>query len=120
MKITKRQLKRIISEATMGFAGTGFGVMPEDKMNKSASFFGNGKVYEQNSPAAPGHSAMEDENLKRYQDGVYGGRHTDVETKLEDAILGALEMYQEVNGVSEEEAAQLVVDHVTEILGINR
>ena len=48
MKITKKQLKRIIkeekakllNEATMGFSGTGFGEQSKKTMRKSASFWG--------------------------------------------------------------------------------
>lgn len=48
MKITKRQLKRIIkeekakllNEATLGFSGTGFGTQSKKTMRKSASFWG--------------------------------------------------------------------------------
>ncbi len=116
MKITKKQLRQIISEATMGFTGTGFGQMPRERMNKSASFFGNGKVYEQNSPAAPGRGAREDQNLKDYQDGYHGGAHVDVGPKLEDAVFSAFEMFIELNGVSEQESKDMVIDYVTQIL----
>ena len=48
MKISKKQLKRIIkeekakllNEATMGFSGTGFGTQSKKTMRKSASFWG--------------------------------------------------------------------------------
>ena len=61
-----------------------------------------------------------DQNLKAYQDSVYGGDYVNLEADMENAIWTAVEMYQEVNGVSEDEAKQLVVDHVTEIMGITR
>ena len=58
MKITKKQLKRIIkeekqkllNEATMGFSGTGFGQQPKRIMDKSASFFGGASVLEEQMP----------------------------------------------------------------------
>ena len=106
------------ASAILNSTGTGFGQMPRERMSKSASFFGNGKVYEQNSPAAPGRAAMEDENLKQYQDGVYGGRHANVESSLEDAVYGALAMFVEVNGVSDAEAAEMVLEEVKNILGL--
>ena len=116
MKISKRQLKRIIKEekakllkeATMGFSGTGFDRQDRKTLEKSASFWGGATVVETRDQA--------DQNLKDYQDGYHAGQHLDVEPKLEDAVYSALEMYIELNGVSETEAAQLVIDHVTEIL----
>ena len=95
MKITKRQLRRIIQEEKR-------------------------RLLSESNPAAPGRSAREDQDLKDYQDGVYGGKYGDLEPKMEDAMWTAVEMYMEVNGVDEAEAKQLVVDHVTEILGITR
>jgi len=67
MKISKRQLKRIIkeekqkllNEATMGFSGTGFGQQSKKTMNKSASFFGGASVIEEQSPPGQVISAAE-------------------------------------------------------------
>ena len=78
--------------------------------DKSASFFGNAKIYEQGDKV--------DQNLKSYQDGIYGGRHVDVEAKLEDAVYSTLEMFIEVNGVDHQEASQMVLQQVSDILGL--
>ena len=95
MKISKRQLRRIIKEEKR-------------------------RLLSEINPAAPGRGAQEDQNLRDYQDGIHGGDYTNLEADMEEVVWTAVEMYQEVNGVDEEEAKQLVIDHVTEVLGINR
>ena len=96
MKITKRQLKRIIKEANT-------------RVLAEASMIPLGAI---GNPA--------DQALQDYQSSIYDNEYRDLEGKLEDVIYSALGMYQEVNGVSEEEAAQLVIGHVKEILGMSR
>jgi len=86
MKITKRQLKRIIKEEKQQLLSeTGDQV---------------------------------DQNLKAYQDGIFGGDFADLEPRMEDAIYSALDMFMQVNGVNEAEGSQLVIDYVKEILGM--
>ena len=85
MKITKRQLKRIIKEE-------------------------KNRLLETRDQA--------DQNLKSYQDSVYGDDYADTEPKMEDALYTMLEMFVEMNGVSEAEAAQMVIDYAKETLGI--
>ena len=112
MKISKKQLKRIIkeekarllNEATMGFTGVGFGHQDKKTLNKSASFWGGATVVETRDQV--------DENS------VYGGDYADAEPKMEDALYTMLEMFVEVNGVSEAEAAQMVIDYAKETLGV--
>lgn len=118
MKITKRQLKRIIkeektkllNEATMGFSGTGFGRQDRKTLDKSASFWGGATVVETRDQV--------DQRLKSYQDSVYGDDYADAEPKMEDALYTMLEMFVEMNGVSEAEAAQMVIDYAKETLGV--
>ena len=59
-----------------------------------------------------------DQNLKAYQDGIYGGKYADLEPKMEDAVYSALDMFMEVNGVNEAEGSQMVLDYVKDILGL--
>ena len=118
MKISKRQLKRIIreekskllKEATMGFSGTGFGRQDRKTLNKSASFWGGATVVETRDQV--------DQNLKSYQDSVYQDDYADTEPKMEDAVYSMLEMFIEMNGVSDTEAAQMVIEYVKETLGM--
>ena len=93
MKVNKRQLKRIIREE-------------------------KARLLSENTPAAPGRGAQIDQNLRDYQDGIYGDDYADLDSKMEDAIFTAVEMFIEVNGVSEQEANQMVVDQVKEMLGM--
>ena len=85
MKISKRQLKRIIREEKSRLLET------RDQL---------------------------DQNLKSYQDSVYGDDYADAEPKLEDALYTMLEAFIEMNGVSEAEAAQMVIDYAKETLGV--
>ena len=85
MKITKKQLKRIIKEE-------------------------KNRLLETRDQA--------DQNLKSYQDSVYGDDYADAEPKMEDALYTMLEMFVEMNGVSEAEAAQMVIDYAKETLGV--
>jgi len=85
MKITKRQLKRIIKE------------------EKS-------RLLETRDQA--------DQNLRSYQDSVYGDDYADAEPKMEDALYTMLEMFVEMNGVSEAEAAQMVIEYAKETLRV--
>ena len=61
-----------------------------------------------------------DQNLKAYQDSVYGGDYVGLDAKIEDAVYSMIDMFVEVNGVSEQEAKQMVVDEIKEILGMPR
>tara|TARA_A100001388_G_C28692637_1_gene462075 strand:+ start:139 stop:399 length:261 start_codon:yes stop_codon:yes gene_type:complete len=85
MKISKRQLKRIIREEKSRLLET------RDQV---------------------------DQNLKSYQDSVYGDDYADAEPKLQDALYTMLEAFIEMNGVSEAEAAQMVIDYAKETLGV--
>jgi len=89
MKITKRQLRKIIKEE-------------------------KAKLVQETRD-------QHDQALKSYQDNFHGeqGRYfADVEAKMEDAIFSAVDMFVELNGVSVDEAEQMVVDHVKEVLGL--
>ena len=86
MKITKRQLRRIIKEERSRL------------------------VRETRDQA--------DQNLKAYQDGYHGGAHVDVEAIIEEAVFDMVDMFVDLNGVSENEAKQLTLDHVKDLLGI--
>ncbi len=86
MKITKRQLKRIIREEHANL------------------------IRETRDQV--------DQNLRSYQDSVYGGDYADIDAKIEDAVYSMIDMFVEVNGVSEQEAKQMVVDQVKEMLGV--
>ena len=93
MKITKRQLRRIIKEE-------------------------KARLVSENTPAAPGRGAQMDQNLKDYQDSVYADDYADIDAKIEDAVYSMIDMFVDVNGVSEQEAKQMVVDQVKEMLGV--
>ena len=86
MKITKRQLKRIIREEHANL------------------------IRETRDQV--------DQNLRSYQDSVYGGDYVGLDAKIEDAVYSMIDMFVEVNGVSEQEAKQMVVDQVKEMLGL--
>ncbi len=86
MKITKRQLKRIIREEHANL------------------------IRETRDQV--------DQNLRSYQDSVYGGDYADIDAKIEDAVYSMIDMFVEVNGVSEQEAKQMVVNQVKEMLGV--
>ena len=88
MKITKRQLRRIIKEE-------------------------RSKLVKETRDQA-------DQSLKAYQDGYHGGAHVGVEEKLEDAIHSTVIMFMELNGVSEAEAEQMVMDSVRDIIARTR
>ena len=93
MKITKRQLRRIIKEE-------------------------KARLVSENTPAAPGRGAQMDQNLKDYQDSVYADDYVGLDAKIEDAVYSMIDMFVDVNGVSEQEAKQMVVDQVKEMLGM--
>ena len=91
MKISKRQLRRIIKEE-------------------------KAKLVRETRD-------QQDQALKNYQDNFHGeqGRFfADIEAKMEDAIFSAVDMFVELNGVSVEEAEQMVVDHVKDVLGVRQ
>ena len=92
MKITKRQLKRIIREEKR-------------------------RLLSEMTPAAPGHGAQADQNLKDYQDGFHGGAHVGAEENLEDAAYAMVDMFIELNGVDRHEARQMVIEYLTDFLG---
>lgn len=118
MKISKRQLKRIIkeekakllNESTMGFSGTGFGRQDRKTLDKSASFWGGATVVETRDQV--------DQNLKSYQDSVYVDTYNDAEDKMVDAIYTLVNMFVEMNGVSDAEAKQMAIDFIKEELGM--
>ena len=93
MKITKRQLRRIIKEE-------------------------KARLVSENTPAAPGRGAQMDQNLKDYQDSVYADDYVGLDAKIVDAVYSMIDMFVDVNGVSEQEAKQMVVDQVKEMLGM--
>ena len=91
MKITKRQLRRIIKEERV-------------------------KLVRETRD-------QQDQALRDYQDNFHGeqGPHfADVEAKMEDAIDSAVDMFMELNGVTVDEAEQMVVDHVKDVLGLRQ
>ena len=59
-----------------------------------------------------------DQALSRYQASTYGDAYNDIEPKMEDAVFSAVDMFVEMNGVSEQEANQMVVDYVKDMLGV--
>ena len=64
---------------------------------------------------------QQDQALRAYQDDFHGdqGRHySDIEAKMEDAVFSAIDMFVDLNGVSESEAGQMVLDHVKGLLGL--
>ena len=64
---------------------------------------------------------QQDQALRAYQDDFHGeqGRHYSyIEAKMEDAVFSAIDMFVDLNGVSESEAGQMVLDHVKGLLGL--
>ena len=88
MKVTKRQLRRIIKEE-------------------------RAKLARESRDQA-------DQALKAYQDGFHGGAHVGVEEKFETALYEMQEMFVQLNGVSHQEAGEMVMDEVERILGTVR
>ena len=60
----------------------------------------------------------ENSSLQRYQASTYGDAYNDIEPKMEDAVFSAVDMFVEMNGVPEQEANQMVVDYVKDMLGV--
>ena len=86
MKITKRQLKRIIKEE-------------------------RSKLIRETRDQA-------DQHLKAYQDGYHGGAYTGIEAGIEESVFEMVDMFVDLNGVSEDEAKQMTIEHVKDLLGI--
>ena len=111
MKITKRQLRRLIreekakllNEATLGFSGTGFGKQSKKTIDKSASFWGGASVLEEQIP--PGRAI---ENAEEVLLGI-------ILTMINDGAPGlAYEYYREMYdgpGVDDIEFTQPAVLH---------
>ena len=85
MKITKRQLRRIIKEERA-------------KLLKEAPRYGDGNVG-----------------------GDYStGRWDGLEEKFETVLYEMQEMFVQVNGVSHQEAGEMIMDEVEKVIGIVR
>ena len=95
MKLTEKQVRRIIREE----------LAKDSRKNRKA-------LSETRDHA--------DQNLKAYQDGYHGGAHVGVEEKLEDAVHSTVIMFMELNGVSEAEAEQMVMDSIKDIIARTR
>ena len=91
MKITKRQLKRIIKEEKAKLVRETRDQQDQALKNYQDNFHGEQSRF-----------------------------FADVEAKMEDAIFSAVDMFVELNGVSVGEAEQMVVDHVKDVLGVVR
>lgn len=90
MKITKRQLRRIIKEEKSK-------LLSETRSQSDQAL----KTYQDNFH------------------GEQGRYFADIEAKIEDAVFSAVDMFVELNGVSVDEAEKMVVDHIKELLGVN-
>ena len=88
MKVTKRQLRRIIKEE-------------------------RAKLARESRDQA-------DQALKAYQDGFHGGAYVGLEEKFETVLYEMQEMFVQLNGVSHQEAGEMVMDEVERILGTVR
>ena len=93
MKITKKQLKRIIKEEKR-------------------------RLLSEMTPAAPGRGAQEDQNLKDYQDGWYVDNYNDAEDRLTEALYLMIDMFVEMNGVKDAEAKQMTMEFIRDTLGV--
>ena len=91
MKITKRQLKRIIKEEKAKLVQETRDQQDQALRNYQDNFHGK-----------------------------QGRFFADVEAKMEDAIFSAVDMFVELNGVSVAEAEQMVLDHVKDVLGLGQ
>ena len=89
MKITKRQLRRIIKEE-------------------------KAKLVQETRD-------QHDQALKTYQDNYHGekGRfYADIEAGIEESVFEVVDMFVDLNGVTEYEAKQMTLDHIKDLLGM--